>query len=347
MSVDVQKLLEPVSADAPCGPTLAYDPEYLALEEAAKGTPERQAGDKVLPAEDPDWSDVRDRALALAKRTKDLRIVLYLTVGETRVSGITGLRDGLTLLKETLTRYWDTLHPQLDPADNNDPTERMNIVASVAAPPDTFGDPLAVQRRVIEAPLTPTSKVGKFSFRDVKTAAGELPPLTPDAKPPDAKLIDAAFTDAPIEDLKATGAAIEESVAAVKEIDRLLTDKVGPGKAPDLTRFVTLLGSIATLLQTHLARRGVGSAPGSGAAAGGAGGGVRMGGELLGIQDVQVALDMVCRYYERYEVSSPVPLLVKGAQRLVSQSFVEIAKVLTPDTIDRLKELAGLKDEQR
>lgn len=346
MSLDVQHLLEPVSPDAPCGPALAYDPEYLALEEAAKGTPERQAGDKVLPAEDPDWGDVRDRALALARRTKDLRVLLFLTVGEAKVSGLPGLRDGLTLLRDTLTRYWDTLHPQLDPADNNDPTERMNIVASVAAPPDTFGDPLAVQRRVIEAPLTPTSKVGKFSFRDVKTAAGELPPLTPDAKPPDAKLIDAAFTDAPLDDLKATWAALEQSMAAVKDIDRVLTEKVGAGKAPDLARFVTLLGAIAGVVQTHLARRGVGSAPGADPSSGG-GGGVRIGGELLGIQDVQVAFDMVCRYYERHEVSSPVPLLVKGAQRLVSQSFIEIAKVLTPDTIDRLKELAGLKDEQR
>lgn len=346
MSLDVELLLKDVSPDQPSGPSLEYDPAYAELERAIQGKPEQQMGDTVIPAEDPNWNDVRDKALELAKKTKHLRVLLYLTVAETKLSGMAGLRDGLNLIKGTLEKYWETLHPQLDPSDNNDPTERMNIIASVAAPPETFGDPLAVQRRVIEAPLAVSVKAGRFSLRDAKVAAGELPPALPDAKPPEQALIDAAFMDTPLDDLKASSAAVEESLAAVRAMDTFLTEKVGSGKAPDLGRFMALLTEVQNLLQTHLAKRGVGTAPGD-AGGGGAGGGGRLGGELMSSGDVLVALDMVCRYYERYEVSSPVPLVIRGAQRLVSQSFVEIAKVLTPETIERLKEIAGIKDPEK
>ncbi len=343
-TLDFDALLKEVSPDQPCGPAMNYDGSYAELERSIQGKPEQQIGDTIVPAEEPDWKDVRDRALDLAKRTKDLRILLYLTVAQTRLAGMPGLRDGLKALHATVEKYWDTLHPQLDPSDNNDPTERMNIIASVAAPPETFGDPLAVQRRVIEAPIVASAQAGKFSVRDIKVATGELP-APAGAKPPDQALIEAAFADVALEDLKGTHAAVEESLGAVRALDTLLTEKVGSGKAPDLGSFMKLLTDLGRELQARLARRGVGQAPGAAPGApGGQGGGLN--GELRSPQDVLLALDMVCRYYERNEVSSPVPLVIKGAQRLVSQNFVEIARVLTPDTIDRLKEIAGIKGSE-
>ncbi len=343
-ALDMDLLLKEVAPDLPCGPALNYDAAYAELERSIQGKPEQQIGDTVIPAEEPDWKDVRDRALDLSKKTKDLRVFLYLAVAQTRVTGMPGLRDGLGVIRGNLEKYWDTLHPQLDPSDNNDPTERMNIVASVAAPPETFGDPLAVQRRVIEAPLAVSPQAGRFSLRDIKIAAGDLP-VPANSKPPDAALIEAAFSDTPLEDLRGTHAAVEESLASVRAIDSFLTEKVGSGKAPDLGTFMKLLTEVGNVLQTQLARRGVGSMPGA-AGGPGSGGGGSAGGEVNTSQDVLLALDKVCRYYERHEVSSPVPLLLKGAQRLVSQNFIEIAKVLTPETIDRLKEIAGIKSSE-
>ena len=57
-----QEWLQAVSADAPCGPNLEYDQEFLALEQAARGKEEQQYGDTVIPAEEPDWVDVIDKA---------------------------------------------------------------------------------------------------------------------------------------------------------------------------------------------------------------------------------------------------------------------------------------------
>ena len=59
-------------------------------------------------------------------------------------------------------------------------------------------------------------------------------------------------------------------------------------------------------------------------------------------QDVLAALDKIIRYYERQEPSSPVPLLVRGAQRLVSKSFTEIIQVLTPEAIQQIESICGL-----
>lgn len=48
--VDVQRLLDTISPDTPCGDDLEYDTAFLELECAAQSQPERQMGDAVLPA---------------------------------------------------------------------------------------------------------------------------------------------------------------------------------------------------------------------------------------------------------------------------------------------------------
>ena len=70
----LESLLAPISADAPCGPDLEYDPAFQAMLDAGAGKPERQYGDKVYPAEPPDWPLVHEQAAQLAARTRDLRV---------------------------------------------------------------------------------------------------------------------------------------------------------------------------------------------------------------------------------------------------------------------------------
>jgi type VI secretion system protein ImpA len=53
-------------------------------------------------------------------------------------------------------------------------------------------------------------------------------------------------------------------------------------------------------------------------------------------------LDRLCDYYARYEPSSPVPLLLKRARRLVDGSFIDILSDLTPSSLAEIKHLAGI-----
>ena len=90
MPIEIEALIAPVFADAPCGPDLEYDPDFTALEQAARGKREQQVGDKIVPAEEPDWGDVRRRAESLFSRTKDIRVAMLFTRAQTRGEDIVG-----------------------------------------------------------------------------------------------------------------------------------------------------------------------------------------------------------------------------------------------------------------
>ena len=145
MDLDVEKLLLPISPESPCGDDLSYDPAFLEIEQIAAGKPEQQVGATIIPAEDPDWKQLRARCADLLGRTKDLRVVMHLALASVKLDGIPGLRDGLALLRGVLERYWEQVHPQLDPGDGNDPLVRMNIISGLT-------EPLLFRRSIREAP---------------------------------------------------------------------------------------------------------------------------------------------------------------------------------------------------
>ena len=167
-NLDSEALLAPLDDDAPCGPCQEDATAFLALEDKLLGTPERQMGSVLEPARPPNWREVRTDALELLTRTRDLRLLLALTQAQVHLEGLSGLRDGLALLTETLRRYWDTVHPQLDPDDGNDPTLRVNILRGLADH-DTLLLPLS------KAPLLSAAGLGSLSLRDIRLAAGRHP----------------------------------------------------------------------------------------------------------------------------------------------------------------------------
>src|SRR5215469_10827371 len=115
-------LLKPISGDAPCGVDLSYDVRLQELETLVRGKPETQ----FSAAEPPDWKQLRTRCMELFEESKDLRVALTLCVALLQLQGLAGFREGLSLIEGFLKQYWPTFHPQLDPADDNDPLQRMN-----------------------------------------------------------------------------------------------------------------------------------------------------------------------------------------------------------------------------
>jgi type VI secretion system protein ImpA len=350
---DVEKMLAAVAGEDPCGEDLAYDAAYAELERISQGTPEQQMGDSVIEAQEPNWKDVKRLSQELLGRSKDLRLCLYLSLSSIRVDGLDGLRDGAALLRGLTERYWDGFYPKLDPDDNNDPLERMNIISALAAPMESFGDPMMFLKRISEIPLTNSRQIGRFSLRQLRMATGELArPANASTPGPDSALIDAAVEDTSTEDLQAAAAAAREAEEHFQALDGLLTERVGAAKAANLEALHKTVSDVSRTLSGWLARRGYGSAEeaagassngaaGAPGAAGGGGGGAALSGEIRSAQDVLLAFDKICRYYESSEVSSPVPLLVKGARRLVSKSFVEINRVLTPEAVRLMEQISG------
>jgi type VI secretion system protein ImpA len=112
---------------------------------------------------------------------------------------------------------------------------------------------------------------------------------------------------------------------------------------------VEVLRAGEKIVGTHLARRGVvteaAAAAGEVAGEGGeVGGGPAISGEIKSREDVVRVLDKICLYYERYEPSSPIPLLLQRSKRLVSANFMDIVRDLAPDGLSQVENLRG-KDE--
>jgi type VI secretion system protein ImpA len=57
--------------------------------------------------------------------------------------------------------------------------------------------------------------------------------------------------------------------------------------------------------------------------------------------DVLRELDRICSYYDANEPTSPVPMLLRRAKRLVSMSFVEIVRELAPSGVTEIETLRG------
>ena len=107
MSVDVLELgKKPISDAAPTGVPSRDDPAYEAL--AAEF---RKLELPELPAVD--WAGaIRLSSEILGKKSKDVMAGVYLAVALFEERGYDGLADGVTVLHDMLSTYFDTMHPE-------------------------------------------------------------------------------------------------------------------------------------------------------------------------------------------------------------------------------------------
>jgi len=342
MAIDVQSLLSEVSTEKPCGEDLSYDAAFLELEDMVRT---KSAGGVVEGAEEvveePNWRGVRERSLELLRRSKDLRVALYLALGLLKTEGLGGLRDGLAVLRGLLERFWDNLYPNLDPEDNYDPLERINILQSLS--PDTVSeqDPMKFKQRLAEVPLCSSAQMGRFSLRDIHVSKGEIALVAGEAGAPDASVIDAAFQDTATDELLAASQAAGEAIEHVTNITAVFSKSAAQGQTPDLSGFQSVLGNIHKCIQGYLAKRGYGEAP-EVAVPAAQKGGVSLTGEIRSPQEALLAIEKVCQYFDRHEPSSPVPLLLRRARKLVSKNFLDVIRDVCPDAMNQVEMLGGV-----
>lgn len=342
--LDIESLLAEISAEEPCGQDLEYDPDFIALEAAARGKGEQVIGggarddeERVIPAEDPDWKKVRKLALQLMTRTKDLRVSTYLARALLITDGFEGFRDGLKLLQGLISSNWGSLHPQLDPDDANDPTQRINIISSLS---DMEGGIQQIRKTIIVKSI----RAGQFCLRDIDIATGMIS-VTADEQLPEMSIIEAAFLDCDIDELESTYHAVSEVADVLGEINRYLTETVGAVNTPDMNLIDADIKRLHDVLSEQVMRRGI-SASSSNADADGQNEPMNnlpqnITGEITSRADVTRVLDKVCEYFQKYEPSSPIPLLLQRAKRLVSKDFMEIMQDLAPDGVNQAKNIVG------
>src|SRR6266581_4108454 len=193
--INVDDLLKPVADDKPCGEDFTYHPSFQNLETLSRGKPETQ----FSSAEDPDWKEVRDAALEVLGQSKHLSAGVILTLSLVKIGGLEGLRDGLAAIRGMTEKYWSDVYPKLDPDDNNDPTERLNILNNLSS----GGEPLRFIRHLRQVVVCASPAMGRITLQQVIAAKekSSKPEAAGEAKKegnsePDLNQIQAAFRDA-------------------------------------------------------------------------------------------------------------------------------------------------------
>ena len=354
-AIDLAALLAPTSAAPPCGPPIEYDEQYLELERLARGvTQEEDAEGKVVrEAEEPDWHEVERVALDLCAKAKDLRVAIYLGRAELALTGLPGFADVVALIAGYLGQFWASVHPQLDPTDDNDSSIRVNALAALR-------DHSTIIRELRMAPLAQSRQFGRISYRDYAIAAGLIAAPSVrhgDEQLPDTMRVQAAFDDTALEALVEAQRAVDSSLGNLEAIVAAVEEAAGIGKGPDLAPLETLLREIKGVLDRELSKRGANEAQDLAAGMGAQGGESAGAGPAAGLgsltsagvrsrEDVLLLLDKICRYYSDHEPSSPVPLILNRTKRLVTMSFFDILKDLTPAGVSEFGVIAGIKEEE-
>src|SRR5512147_2611348 len=107
-------LLNPIPGDNPCGENLRYAPVYDKIKEARREDDDAPQGDWAHERKTADYPLVIKLAgEALATKSKDLQIAVWLTEALLKLESFSGLRSGLDLINRLLVDFWDGVYPEI------------------------------------------------------------------------------------------------------------------------------------------------------------------------------------------------------------------------------------------
>jgi type VI secretion system protein ImpA len=326
MTRDIDSLLKPISADAPCGEDLE-DTQLLAGFDAFR----LFGQDTPLPADTP-WRDIREKSDEALEKSRDLRLLAHLAAALVRIEGLTSFCSALTVMDRWLTERWDLVFPRVA----EDALLRKNALSS-------FADRMAVVDGLRRAPIVSHRQLGSYSLRDVELASGQLKPTEADTNPPNTKQVEAALSGTAVDELLALATAVDAADTALRNVVATMQTRRGFESAPDLDPLLKPLSRIKKLVAEHLARRGAAAVPGDAVAV--ADGAAVVSGAMKSRQDAVRAIDAAATFFRDNEPSSPVPLFLDRAKRLVSKGFLEVLEDIAPDTLTEVKKISGVKNE--
>ena len=237
--------------------------------------------------------------------------------------------------------YWATCHPELDADDDDDPTMRVNAVLGLA-------DVSSMLPALRLAPLTRSQAFGAANMRTVEIADGDLLPVEGLDTVLDKAGISAAFQDTPDDVLAEISSALQAAQENIGRIDAVFNEKT-PGRGPNLEPATAWLKRASKVMAREMATDDVeedaleNDAP----VANGAGGPARSagGGAISTPADVRHTLERLIDYYKRHEPSSPIPILLERAKRLVGADFLTIVKDIAPGGVDNVNTVGGIEEE--
>ncbi|MBV9725830.1 MAG: type VI secretion system ImpA family N-terminal domain-containing protein [Gammaproteobacteria bacterium] len=344
-----QGLLLPLSEAAPCGQSLedtatlsAFDAYKLFGQQSEIGT-RRQGQSETDAPTLPDWNDMLEKSTAALSISKDLRVLAYFGAAQPWLGGLVPFCETLRVASGWLESWFDAVHPRIE-EDIHFRTNALN----------NFNDRLAIVDALRRTPLLATRSTGPISLRHIELATGVIPVTKLDGTPTKEGEINAAFGAAPLAELRAQLDAAQSALAALAHIDATMLGAGGIEATPnfdgrsDKEKQVSLrhqLKRIHDILRTQIAAH-PDAAPSEAAIPADVAPPPGLLGPIRTRQDAIRALDAVTTFFENTEPSSPVPLFIERAKRLIAKNFLDVLQDIVPDALGAAKAAGGIRDKK-
>jgi type VI secretion system protein ImpA len=333
MSRQLQSLSEPLAATPPCGVSLEDSPLLASFDVY------RLFGQVSAIEPPPDWGQIKAKSAEALATSKDLRVLTHLAAAVLRTDGIQVFFEAVCAAADWLENFWAAVYPLID----EDALLRRNAL-------NCFADRVAVIDALRRGALITHPRLGAVSVRDVDIASGQLTAPESETRHPDETQINAIFAGSPVEELTGLLTSVDEALGAVRRIETLMVEHAGVEAAPALEPLTAYLTRAQKIIRDRIAthpdaaRAGPEASTGNGADHSGAPDASRPLGSIRSREDAIRALDAVAAYFRQSEPSSPIPLIVERARRLVSKDFLEVLADLAPDAIAQAKSASGVRD---
>jgi type VI secretion system protein ImpA len=287
-----------------------------------------------------------EKSATFLEQCKHLRVAVIFCCALLKTRNVAGFSNGLRLVRGLVEQYWPTVYPSLDTEENNDPTQRLNTLGTLAAPRGSVGGWLTILDYLYAAPLcqpkgSPPITYEQIEIAKKKEAGGD----GASAPGPDPKKLADAIRGIGAEDIGASLSSLKTALEAIQAIDLFLTTNLGADNTISFEVLEKTLQKMIADLQSYLPGSSAQGSPvqtsptENGATEQVAG--ISVSGSVRSREQVVRAIDSICEYYRQVEPCSPVPFLLRRAQKLAVMDFVQALQELNLATIDALKPSMG------
>ncbi len=350
-------LYNKLTADQSAGNAeISSDPAYMEMQVALEGKAGSQMGDSVIAPQPPDYNKALEICTDLLGQARHVSLFVSLSKAAAGKSGFQGLAGALSLSHSIFSEQWDVIHPEADKDDPDDPWwERKNLLTELTDNPKTL-------EQLFDLELVSVRHIGAFSKRDIDIASGRKEGTEEEKERCNANLIRGAFTESSEEDLKAVDGAMSQVIDNCAKLDSLLSEQIG-ADAPSFANLKAQVQECQSIFREYAGDKLAESeqAPELNTEVTTAPESVQsdVGEELAQTSTVVVnstvfadresvarAFDSVMLFYQEFEPSSPVPILLFRARQMVHKNFFDILRELAPQHQDNFREImTTLKDD--
>lgn len=119
MNFNLDALIQPISENKACGEDLSFSNEFHEIKQAKTQDDVLLAqGDWVSEPKQADWPFVANKSIELlTHKTKDIRLLTWLTEAWSHLYGFEGIEKSLELSHRLLEQYWLKIHPMIEDDD--------------------------------------------------------------------------------------------------------------------------------------------------------------------------------------------------------------------------------------